>query len=389
VTPLPLSARRRTMPGVRVARADDEDIAWGAGQEGLGAYVRALAQAPPESILGNARFAVSVLQLADRAFPIITPSNGGACWLTSLAATYGRAARDEVTREVSGAQAAMFAALSYLAEGALRLSHADHVVYANHLLFSTSLYGDWNGEDIEPALAALRAAFPDRAIVWRSLNADDHGALVQRMALLGGRKLLSRIVWRLADPARDWAPRRDARDDRRLLAAQRLHAEIARTLSQDDLRRVLRLYDDLYRAKYSLTNPAYGAALLRAAVDSGVLTLRLIRNHEGVLEGFTAEHVYQGALVNPMLGYDRSLPKSRGLYRIAMAASAERALAEGLCVNYSAGAGAFKRNRGARPALEFSLIFDDHLPTWRRAPYRALAAALDAMAPMLERIALK
>ncbi len=373
---------------VRVASGNDETIVWAADQAGWGAYVCALAHTAPGAALANAAFEMHVLQLRDRAFPLVAPMSG-ACWLTSLATTYGRAARDEVAREVRGVQGAIFKALSHLAEGVLRLTKADHVVFANHLLFSTSLYGGWAGDDLEPALAALRAAFPDRAIVWRSLNLDEHAALAALMSRYGGRRMLSRIVWRLADPARDWAPRRDVRDDRQLFETHHLRVERAREIADDALRRVLAFYNDIYLAKYSHTNPAYQPALLRAAIESGVLTLRLIRNEAGALEAFTAEHVYQGALVNPMLGYDRTLPQARGLYRIAMAASAERAIAEGLSVNYSAGAGAFKRNRGARPALEFSMIFDAHLPFWRRLSYRCLAWALEAMAPMLERIAVK
>lgn len=376
------------MAEVRVTGADDARIVWGAGQDGVGAYARALAGAPPRAALANADIQCQVLQLADRGFVVIVPKRGS-CWLTSLAVTYGSSARDEVAREVNGAEALAFNALSHIAEGVLRLTRADDLVFANHLLFSTSLYGDWEGRDLEAAVAALRAAFPKRAIVWRSLNLEDHGALVQRMEQLGGRRLLSRIVWRVHDAARDWAPRRDVRDDRKLAAAQGLRVEVARELSGAAAQRVLWLYDDIYRAKYSLTNPAYGEALLRAAVGSGVLTLRLIRNQDGVIEGFTTEQSYQGALINPMLGYDRSLPQSRGLYRIAMSASGERAFAEGLLLNYSAGAADFKRNRGARPTLEFSMIFDDHLPAWRRSSYHALASALDAMAPMLERIAVK
>jgi len=371
---------------VRVTGADDAQIAWGVDQDGVGAYVRAIATAP--SALANAQFQCRVLQLSDRAFAVIVPE-GGNCWLTSLAVTYGRSARDEVAREVSGAEVIAFNTLSHIAEGALRATRADALVFANHLLFSTSLYGDWSGADLEPALAALREAFPKRAIVWRSLNLEEHGPLVQRMEKLGGRRLLSRIVWRIHDAAKDWAPRRDVRDDRKLAAAQGLNVEAVRALSDADMARVLALYDDIYRGKYSLTNPAYSEALLRAAIESSVLTLRLIRNQDGAIEGFTTEQRYQGALINPMLGYDRALPQSRGLYRIAMSASGERALAEGLLLNYSAGAASFKRNRGARPTLEFSMIFDDHLPAWRRSSYNALASALDAMAPMLERIALK
>ncbi len=375
------------MANVRITGVDDEAITWGTGQAGICAYLRSVARLG-SSALGNAEFRLGVLQLADRAFALVTPSRGS-CWLTSLATTYGQAARDETSREIHVAQAVLFHGLSHATEALLRLARADSVVFANHLLFSTSLYGDWTGDDLEAVLDALRKAFPERAIVWRSLNLEDNAKLVERMTQLGGRRLLSRIVWRLPDARADWAPRRDARDDRKLLHAHGLRLEDARGLSDDALERVLAFYNDLYRGKYSTTNPAYSAALLLAALESGVLKMQLIRRQDGGLEGFTTEHVYQGTLINPLLGYDRSLPQARGLYRIAMAASAERAMEEGLSLNFSAGAGAFKRNRGARPALEFSMVFDNHLPRRRRLAYQALSSALESMRPMLERIALQ
>lgn len=374
-----------SLAAVRVAPADDISLSWGQDQAGMGAYVHALARAAPSDLIANAAFEIAVLQLADRAFPVIAPT-GGYCWLTSLTVTYGRAARDEIRRELTGAQGALFGALSLGAETLLRLLRADRCVFPNHALFSTSLYGNWTGDELPAALEALHIAYPDRAILWRSLNQDDNAPLIQRMLTLGATPVPSRIVWRIADTAR-WARRRDVRDDRKLAAAQGLRIETARSLSDPDCQRILTLYDDLYRAKYSQTNPAYGQALLRAGAESGALTLRLFRNDKDVIEAFAAEHVYQGTLINPLLGYDRSLPPSRGLYRAAMAASGERALAEGLAINFSAGAGAFKRNRGARPALEFTMVFDDHLPAWRRLAYRGLAAALNAMTPALERIA--
>jgi hypothetical protein len=375
-------------PPVRVTTVDDPTIVWGRGQEGCSVYTKAIARAEPRAILANASFSLAALQLKDRAFPLIA-ADGGSCWLTSLAVTYGQAARDEIPREVRGAKAVAFGALSYGAEGFLRILRATRCVFANHLLFSTSLYGDWTGDDLPEAIGALRDTYPDRAIVWRSLNQHDNPKLVQRMLELGGRQLLSRIVWRIPDPAQDWAPRRDVRDDRKLLATTGMHIEAVRSLSSEDTQRVLSLYRGLYREKYSRTNPDYGAAILHAAIESGVLVIKLIRNDSGVIEAFVAEHAYHGVLTNPMLGYDRALPQSRGLYRMAMAVSGERAIAEDLAINFSAGAAAFKRNRGARPAIEFSIIFDRHLPPWRRMAYPGLASALDAMAPSLERIALQ
>jgi len=373
---------------VAVLEVDDPRLDWG-GHPEVGAHLRALAAAGPEGALANGRIALSVLQLSDRAFALVAPVGRQGCWLTSLAVTYGRATRDEIDRDLAGPQAWLFRAASLAAEGLLRLSRADHAVYVNHLLFSTSLYGTWSGDDLGSALAALRKAYPDRAIIWRSLNEADHPGLLAAMDAQGARRLVSRIVWRLPDPARQWSPRTDVKADLKLVAAQGLSVADAPRPSPDDLRRVLDLYAGVYLDKYSAANPAYTQAFLRAAVDSGVLGLRLVRGEAGAMEAFAADHVHGTQLSSPMLGYDRAQPQSRGLYRVAMSLSVLRALDLGLAVNYSAGAGTFKRHRGAQPALEVMAVFDDHLPWWRRIGYGWLSRALAAMTPSLERIALK
>ena len=376
------------MSAVAVLAVDDPRLDWG-DHPGVGAYVRALAAAGPDGALANARVALSALQLTDRAFAVVAPVGRQGCWLTSLAVAYGRAVRDEIGRDLKGPQAWLFRAASLAAEGLLRLTRADQAVYVNHLLFSTSLYGSWTGDDLAPALAALREAFPDRAIIWRSLNEADHSGLLAAMDAQRARRIVSRIVWRLPDPARQWAPRTDVKADLKLAAAHGLSVEDAPIPSSDDLERVLSLYGSVYLDKYSTANPAYRQALLRAAIASGVLGLRVVRGPCGEIEAFAADHVHEAQLSSPMLGHDQAQPRARGLYRVAMSLSVLRALDLGLAVNYSAGAGAFKRHRGAQPALEFMAVFDDHLPWRRRIGYGLLARALAAMTPSLERIALR
>ena len=377
------------MNRVGVLAIDADGLDWGKGHEDLGVYMRALAGLGPNGALANARFELLALQLTDRALPIVVPQGAQHCWLTSLAVTYGKALRDEIDRDQRGLLAWLYRGASWMAEGVLRLTRADHVVYVNHLLFSTSLYGAWTAEDLAPALAALRRAFPKRAIVWRSLNAEDNAGLLAAMDGQGARRVVSRMVWTLADPARQWAPRTDAKADRKLVAAGGLSVEAPTDLSPENLARVIQLYEDVYLAKYSRANPAYRSDMLLAAIESGVLNLQLVRGPEGDIQAFAADHVYERMLSSPMLGHDRDRPASAGLYRVAMSLSVLRALEAGLSVNYSAGAGAFKRHRGAKPALEYMAVFDGHLPAWRRIGYGLLARVLKAMTPSLERIALR
>ena len=368
----------------RVVPVDDPGIEW--GDQAVGRYALALAKLGAEGALTNACFDLAALQLRDRAFLLVLPRGRQGCWLTAPSVAYGAALRDEIPRLSGPMGSAMLARwASHLVEGLLRTTRADQAVHVNHLLFSTSLYGRWTGEALANALAALRRAFPDRAILWRSLNVADHTPLLAAMEAAGARRMLSRVVWRLADPRAQWAPRTDVKADLELAAGQDITIQTDGRPSPADLRRILQLYEAIYLRKYSRTNPAYTEDAVRAAVEAGVLRLEWIRDMSGQIAAFAADHVCGSELTGPMLGHDNTRPQADGLYRIAMALSVRRALAEGLSVNYSAGADAFKRNRGATPVLEYTAVFDDHLPAWRRAGYVLLARALGALAPGLER----
>lgn len=65
---------------------------------------------------------------------------------------------------------------------------------------------------------------------------------------------------------------------------------------------------------------------------------------------------------------------------------AQLAMERGLRLHGSAGAASFKRNRGARPMLEYTAFFVDHLSPFRRAVISALGQALDKLAvPLLSK----
>jgi hypothetical protein len=52
------------------------------------------------------------------------------------------------------------------------------------------------------------------------------------------------------------------------------------------------------------------------------------------------------------VGYDTSLDREIGLYRMIIALTFEVVIAEGWNINLSGGAVAFKRNRGGQPIME-------------------------------------
>ena len=67
-------------------------------------------------------------------------------------------------------------------------------------------------------------------------------------------------------------------------------------------------------------------------------------------------------MTTPLIGYDRSLPAETGLYRLISYHLTEEAAARGLILHQSSGAAAFKRHRGSVAGMEYSFVYDRHLP---------------------------
>lgn len=377
----------RPQLSARVTRADDPSLDWGA-EPALGRYAGALAALPTRGRLANGAFALHALQLPGRAFLVAEPDPAAPqAWLLSLRAAYGRVAREEAEVEAEGVQGLAFGWASRIAEAWLDATQADRIVFVNHPLLSTSLWGGWMGEGLQDALAVLRARFPDRAFAFRSLNDWSEATLTDRLRAAGARLVPSRVIWTVDDVADEWLRKRDARRDRRLIAAGGYRIDQPDRLSDPEWTRVRDLYRGLYLERHSRHNPDYTEAFLRAGMASGFLRFQLLRQASGRIMAFVACARSGGILSSPLLGYDLARPQEEGLYRMAMLLPGLEAAREGLRVNHSAGAGSFKRFRGARPWLEYTAIFDAHLPAWRRLGYAGLQRAANALTPSLMRIA--
>jgi hypothetical protein len=372
----------------RVLAAEDPAVVW--GDAALGRYAAGVATLKAEDRLANATFEVAALQLKGRAFMLAAPDwRLSQAWPLSLRTLYGAVAREEAGRYASGIEAASYRAASLAMEGWLSATAADALVFVNHALMSTSLFGGWRGADLETVIAALAGAYPDRAIVFRSLTDWSDAELIARLRGLGARFIPNRAVYVVDDPARDWLAKRDTKHDLRQIEREGYTTETPERLDDTDLARAHALYRALYVAKHSAFNPDYTPALLRAATDSGFLRLHVLRNGEGRIDAFVGTIRAGDVLASPVLGYDLEVPQTVGLYRMAMALPGVEAAEAGLRVNHSAGAGTFKRVRGARPVLEQMAIVDSHLPLNRRIGYAGLTAALGAVTPSLMRIALR
>ncbi len=90
------------------------------------------------------------------------------------------------------------------------------------------------------------------------------------------------------------------------------------------------------------------------------------------IEAVLGYFVRNGVATAPIFGYNMTLDKKEGLYRLLSIIFLQECLEKNLILHASAGAGQFKRNRGAQQELEYSLIYYEHLPRKRRFIWNTL-----------------
>lgn len=343
--------------------------------------------------VANARTRMALLDTGRHLFPTSINQGDeprGNCYVVSPRCAYADYADDELRRLGRPWVTAPLRGLTLGVGAWLAAARIDRLVQVNNWLLSTNLYPpDWDGADLPAITRQLIERFPDHAIGWRSLNEESNRPLCEALARAGYLRVPSRQVW-LFDAregaAADCLRHHNTRLDRVLLRRTPYRVVGPDALTDDDPVRLQDLYEQLYLHKYSRLNPWFGAGWIRAGVRDGWLDLRALRSPEGRLDGVVGWFGDDRLFTAPLVGYDTALPARLGLYRLLTQLCLQEAMSRRAVLNFSAGAGRFKRLRGGRPAIESSWVRVDHLPRARRMAWQALAAVLERVAvPLIRR----
>lgn len=264
----------------------------------------------------------------------------------------------------------------------LRRSGFDRVVYVNNWLLSTNLYPSLQEEHMRALTEALPQWFPDRAIVFRSVDSCFNPLLYRFLAENRYAMVLSRQVWsQNPDSA---LRKRDSRSDSRALKQSPYTVVSGDALDDDDLHRGLQLYNYLYLDKYSSYNPQFTFDFLRRSRDEGLLHLRAL-SHNGRIDGILGYFIRNNVMTTPLLGYDVHRPQTDNLYRILSLLTLQAGREHGITVHASAGVGKFKKNRGGSATIEYNAVYAQHLPRKQQRPWFLMKRITDATIPFFRR----
>ena len=111
---------------------------------------------------------------------------------------------------------------------------------------------------------------------------------------------------------------------------------------------------------------------MRKALERKALEFRGLRHSSGRIDAVFACFRQGNVTVTPFVGYDTSMAGEPSFYRLLVAMLLKRVAEEGTLLNYSSGAGEFKRRRGGEGCIEFNAVYTRHLSLERRLPFLLL-----------------
>lgn len=298
----------------------------------------------------------------------------GDAWVCSPTSTYADYAAEEAARYLPP-WAAPLSRTGIAAIGVpLRSSGLDRAVCVNNWLLSTNLYPSLAQVNPVAVLAEATERWPQHAVWFRSLNADDNADWIDALRAAGCVLVASRQVY-LYDAFETLHRRhQNLRWDIALLQKTPLRHCADADIVDTDYVRIAELYAMLYIGKHSRFNPVYTAEFLRLWHRAGLLQFEGFRDEDNRLACIVGLFRLGRTATAPIVGYDTAQPQKRGLYRLATACAYRACQTHGWRLNFSAGAAGFKRLRGGVPSIEYSAVYARHLPRRTRAVISALSA---------------
>jgi hypothetical protein len=238
----------------------------------------------------------------------------------------------------------------------------DRLSLINNLPVSTQVHRSQDFAAIVQTCESLIQHQPRHFLGVRNLLPHQHASLITSLKSLGFVCLPSRVIYEFdLRQGMSEKPSHLMRD-KGLLRKSELQVLITRDVTEVQASRLRMLYQQIYIQKHSTLNPQYTAQFFADMINGNVMQcLQLRDQHERIL-AFALLYKIGEVLTVPALGYD-SQHTNKSLYRLLFATLHDYTQAHHLLLNYSSGAGDFKRKRGATAHLEYALV---RAPTTQR-----------------------
>lgn len=229
----------------------------------------------------------------------------------------------------------------------------DQVVLVGNDPISTNIWDASTQLHIAQLCRLLLGQCPQQYIGVRNLVPKYHAELMDALSAMGFYRLPARVIYEFDCRSALKNRASHLQRDRALLRKCALEVSIQTTLNVYQARQLCALYRSIYVEKHSALNPQYTEQFFMDMVNSGLMRCLLLQDVNGVVMAFALMYQVESTLTVPALGYEVLV---KGLYRMLFAAIMNHVESDQLLLNYSSGAGDFKRKRGAQAVLEYTML---------------------------------
>lgn len=333
----------------------------------------------PREMISNLRTRVDELCCADWIFPLsVNQREHDNCYVCSPYTVLVPYARREVGSIPHVFARTTLRLLIPLLSVYFKSTKINTNVFVNNWMLATNLYPeDWDGSNLDEIVRMLVERYPSHAIGFRSLNTHNNARLIKVLKEAGFVLVPSKQVYIFDEALFPYTRRSNTNKDLALLAQSAYRRRRNHEIKDEELPRLAEFYISLYIDKYSKDNPQYTSAFIAHAIESPYFDVEVFDDESGQVVAMGVRYRMGRSLTLQMIGYDRSMPKSAGLYRLVFASALELAIKEKLSFNASSGVPEFKRLRGAVPCIEYTAMYTHHLPHYRQQVWSRLARFLE------------
>lgn len=321
-------------------------------------YFTPLLRDGTQKYIENVDADVFIIKLGDKVLPGVVSKNLNDCYVASPFAHYITYTKYELfsLNKIFGGFIAI--TIINLLGLIFKLTNFNRSVYVNNWLLSTNLYVDLSDNEVSAINSKLKEKFPQYTIIYRSLNSKTDYKLMKRLDSLKAKKILSRQVY-ITDPSHpEYKNHKDFRNDQKFLKQSNLKIQ-SDNFSDSNINEIRTLYNQLYIEKYSKLNPQFTHEFFFNAAKNNLFNFRLLKNDQ-TSKAILGYFERNGTMTTPIFGFDTNAPQREGLYRVLSLLLVQESEKRNLILNQSSGAANFKRQRGAKPFIEYNYYFNQH-----------------------------
>lgn len=231
----------------------------------------------------------------------------------------------------------------------------DRIVLVGNWPVSTNVFDATSCTELPNVCARVLAQHPHCFVGVRNLQTNKHADLMAALSGLGFVALPARVVYEF--DLREGLMRKPSHLSRDHTSRKRsgLKMSIIQHATPQTSRRLAALYTRIYLDKHSQLNAQYTPEFFEDMLNAQVMRALLLTHSNGSIMAFAMLYQVGDTLTVPALGYATDA-EIDGLYRLLFSAIHEYTQTHALLLNYSSGAGDFKRKRGGIPHLEYTMV---------------------------------